>query len=71
VDGLPLSADRRLVAVANDLEMICGQLTDVDRGDSLSAEPLKISVDSNIVLTSRPRMGYELAGAKLAKTRVG
>jgi hypothetical protein len=35
------------------------------------AEPLKISADRNIVLTSRPEMGYELAEKRLASTRVG
>jgi L-alanine-DL-glutamate epimerase-like enolase superfamily enzyme len=44
---------------------------DVDRRDYMLAEPLKISDDGNIVLTSRPGMGYELAEARLAKTRVG
>jgi hypothetical protein len=37
----------------------------------MSAEPLKISADRNIVLTSRPEMGYELAEKRLASTRVG
>ena len=34
-------------------------------------EPLKKSADANIVLTSRPKMGYELADKRLANTRVG
>jgi L-alanine-DL-glutamate epimerase-like enolase superfamily enzyme len=44
---------------------------DVDRRDYMMAEPLKISPDGNIVLTSRPGMGYELAEKRLASTRVG
>jgi L-alanine-DL-glutamate epimerase-like enolase superfamily enzyme len=44
---------------------------DVDRRDYMMAEPLKISADGNIVLTSKPGMGYELAEERLAKTRIG
>jgi hypothetical protein len=37
----------------------------------MSAEPLKISEEANIVLTSRPEMGYDLVEKRLATTRVG
>jgi L-alanine-DL-glutamate epimerase-like enolase superfamily enzyme len=44
---------------------------DVDRRDYMMAEPLKISADGNIVLSSIPGMGYALAEDRLVKTRIG
>jgi L-alanine-DL-glutamate epimerase-like enolase superfamily enzyme len=44
---------------------------DVDRRDYMMAEPLKISADGNIVLSSLPGMGYALAEDRLEKTRIG
>jgi hypothetical protein len=55
--------------VEDDRRSVGNGSTDVDRGDCAPVEPLKISADSNIVLTSRPYMGYEVM--RLAKTRVG
>ena len=44
---------------------------DVDRRDSMMAEPLQVGDAGHIVLSDKPGMGYALAADVLAKTRIG